>query len=242
MNNKETYKTNVYIHRNSFTKEIFYVGIGSTGRSNDNKKRSLHWQRYVAKYGRTVEIIFSDLLWKEACQIEIYLIRYYGRLCDTGGILLNKTLGGEGAHGSKRPDLALRNKGKRFSNWNGKKHTEESKRKMGQAKKRNGFVPWNKGLKNVQPKWTEEQRNKRIAWLTGRKHSEETKLKMSASGKGKIRSEDFKAKMRGIPKSEETKKKLSLCRKGKSISDEHRIKIGIGSAIAWAKRKQQKTA
>ena len=68
----------------------------------------------------------------------------------------------------------------------GKKHSEESKRKMSEARK--GKIPWNKGSKGLQVGW-----NKGKEFLKGEKnpfygkhHSEETKRKISEAKKGRI--------------------------------------------------------
>ncbi len=59
----------------------------------------------------------------------------------------------------------------RLSNL-GKKHTEETKRKMSIIHK--GQIPWNKGTKGLMPP----------SWIKGKTHLEETKRKMSKAKKG----------------------------------------------------------
>lgn len=237
----------VYVHRNSFTKEVFYIGIGNSKRPYDIVGRSVYWKRYVAKYGRTVHVLFEGLSWEESCQIEKYLIAYYGRRDIGIGPLVNRCDGGEGAFGQigpwkgkKRPQLSIINKDKSIvrKDRTGSKHTDKSKSKM--REKKIGFIPWNKGTVGVQPKWTEEQRNKFISTRTGNKHSDETKKKMSDSAKGKPKSEAHKAKLRGRIFTEEHRKNISKVRKGRKLSDNHKQKIRIASLIAWAKIKAEK--
>lgn len=117
-------------------------------------------------------------------------------------------------------------------NWLGRKHTEETKRKIGAAHKGRKATPEakanmsraQKGNKNhLGHKHSEEAKRKigeaslgNKRWL-GRKHTEETKQKMSAAKKGKP----------GHKHTEETKRKISTAQKGRVFSEEHRKKIGL---------------
>lgn len=87
----------VYQHRRLDTNEIFYIGIGkSEKRAYTKHKRNHHWTNIVNKYGYSVEIVTTCKSWEEACQIEQYLIKFYGRR-DLGlGNLVNMTDGGDG--------------------------------------------------------------------------------------------------------------------------------------------------
>lgn len=111
----------LYVHRND-VKGIFYVGIGSLTRAYSTRGRNQYWERIVNKYGYTVEILEDSLTWDEACEKEIYLISYYGRLNNNTGTLVNMTDGGDGV-------INL---------------SEESRKKMSDAKI--GKDPWNKGI------------------------------------------------------------------------------------------------
>jgi len=89
----------------------------------------------------------------------------------------------------------------------GRKHTEETKKKMRESiSKRNG--PWNKGL----TKEIDERLKLRSEMLKGTIASEETKKKMSLIRKGK-RPEGLT--FAGKKHSEDTKKKMSISMTGK---------------------------
>lgn len=86
----------VYQHKKP-NGEIFYIGIGVVKkRANSKYGRNKHWHNVVNKYGYKSEILFDNVDYKEAKQIEKYLIGYYGRKDINTGILVNMTDGGEG--------------------------------------------------------------------------------------------------------------------------------------------------
>lgn len=163
----------VYIHKNSITFEVFYVGQGSLNsrgkmeRAFSNRSRSQWWNSYVNKYGKPiVEIIKDGLTKEEADQLEIEMIKSYGRKDINEGSLVNLTDGGNG--NGKRSELYSKEHSKRMSGENhpmwGRKHSEE----------------WinNNSLSHM-----------------GYKHSEESKKKMSESRKGMKRNEETKKKI-----------------------------------------------
>lgn len=88
----------VYVHRKKSDDSIFYVGIGNKNRPK-SKYRSQLWNRYVDKYGYTVEILATGLTMELAKKLEIDLISYYGRVDIGTGCLVNHTDGGEGQTG-----------------------------------------------------------------------------------------------------------------------------------------------
>lgn len=163
----------VYQHIRLDTNEVFYVGIGKTEeRAYSKNKRNSHWYNVINKCGYKVEIIYNDLKWNVACQMEKYLIAEYGR-DDLGlGTLVNKTDGGDGVVGnivSEKSKKLVSEKMKGNKNSLGRKVSEETRKKLSEA------------IKGRKPN-------------LGKKHSEETKLKMSEDRKGKKRGPYIKIK------------------------------------------------
>lgn len=93
----------------------------------------------------------------------------------------------------------------------GKKHTEESRRKISESSK--GRIPWNKDKSNV---YSDETRSKMgekhlgNQYNLGKKHTEESKMKMSESHRGK---DTWNKGKTGIY-SDETRHKMSESSKG----------------------------
>jgi hypothetical protein len=170
----------LYHHKNSLTKELFYVGIGTNKRAWDFLSgRNSHYKNYIKKHGEPiVDIIKENLTKEEACSLEIEFIAKYGRKgIEPNGILLNKSIGGE--------ITAL-----------GNKFTEEQKQKIVQTKigqKYNipeGRIHGSKGKPKPDGFMNNEMREKISKGNKGKKHN-------------KIHSN------KGIPISEETKQKIS---------------------------------
>jgi group I intron endonuclease len=207
----------VYEHIRNDTNEVFYVGIGEEEKRAFNKHhRSPYWKHIVNKVGYSVNIIYKDIDWEDACKIEKLLIEKYGRK-DLGlGLLVNMTDGGEGTFGvivseESKKKISEANKGN--TNMLGKIHSEETRQKISEA---------TKGNTN----------------MLGKTHSEETRQKMSESKKGRIPSEETRQKMSEAKKgntnmlgkthSEETRQKLSAAGKGRIHSEETRQKMTLG--------------
>jgi hypothetical protein len=170
----------VYIHYRNDNNKPFYVGKGKGKRYNSKKDRNQHWKNIVNKVGYTSRIIENFLTEEKSFEFEKYYIQLIGRknLC-------NYTDGGEGISGLKHSEETKKKIGEKSK---GRKHSEEHKKKMSKSKK-------------------------------GKKHSELTKKKMSKSKKGKKHSEL-------------TKKKMSECKKGKKPPQAKKV-INIETGIIY---------
>jgi len=124
MTKEERKITYVYRHRRLDTNEIFYIGIGSTNnykRAYNKNTRNKHWINIINKTKYEIEIIYENLDWNTACELETLLIKEYGRK-DLGlGTLVNMTDGGDGITNKiwtdeSKSKLSQSSKGKKISN------------------------------------------------------------------------------------------------------------------------------
>ena len=175
--NKVNFKTYVGQRKsNKKWNEDPYMGSGKLIKLAQKKYGIENFEKFLVQYCSTKE---------EADAAEKFWIAEYR---SRGKAQYNIADGGHGGCG---------NKGKKFS--------EETKRKMSEAKK-------------GRPR-SEETKKKLSEVHKGKKLSEEWKMKISEAGKGRPRSEETKKKisetLKGKHYSEETKKKMSEARKGK---------------------------
>ena len=111
----------VYTHEKT-NGEVFYVGIGESYRPYKKSGRSKFWKETIKKYpDYKVNIVCTNLTWEEACEIEIYLIKYYGRRNLGTGTLVNLTDGGDGGNGfimteEQKENLRQKNLGRTYPN------------------------------------------------------------------------------------------------------------------------------
>ncbi len=133
----------LYIHTRKDDGVIFYVGIGNEKRPYDKNKRSKFWKNMVKKHnGFDVNIIKTDMSWKQACNLEIKMISFYGRIKPNPknlyyGCLVNMTDGGDGTKGfthSEETKEKMREFNRRENHpMFGKTHSEETKEKIRKA-------------------------------------------------------------------------------------------------------------
>ena len=175
----------VYRHRRLDTFEVFYVGIGKTQKRPHSKlNRNKWWTNITNKTEYTSEILYSDISWEDACELEKFLISEYGRMDLRTGKLVNLTDGGEGTLGVI------------FS--------EKTRTKMSEAKK-------GKPSHNYGKKASKEAREKMSISATGRKHSEESKEKNRISSANVSEETKFKRylKNKGKKRTFEQAKRIS---------------------------------
>ena len=186
----------------------YYVGKGKGNRAYRKHRSGM---RVKVPPPERIKLVYTNLTEDIAFTKEKELILEYGKLYNNTGILMNITDGGEGS--------------------SGRKHTEDSKRKISKSLKDNinalGSEPWNKGKTGLQAHTEETKKvlselNKgRTPWNKGKpglqKHSEETKKKISELHKGRP-GRDMKGSnntMYGRKHTEETKRKISEARRKK---------------------------
>ena len=141
-------ENNWYIYRHlKPCGEVFYIGIGKIKdfkRAYEKYNRNNHWKNKVKKYpDYEVQILKTGLTKEEACELETILISWYKRADCCGGTLVNLTDGGEGAENliqsedskKRRADkISVKYKGE-GNPFYGKKHSEETKKYIGQIQK-----------------------------------------------------------------------------------------------------------
>jgi len=158
----------------------YYIGKGQRKRIYQSSGKPCP----IPKEKNRIIFLKQNLTEKEAFKHEVYMIAVFGRKCD-GGILLNKSIGGEGSSGVLVSDERRKKIG---DVHRGRQLTEEHKKKMSQS---------HSGEKNhfYGKKHTEETKQKIREKLLGKKESEETRRKKSESHKGKTFSEEHKRKI-----------------------------------------------
>ena len=168
----------------------FYIGKGC-------KKRA--WSKHhgyvrVPTNPNMILILAAGLDRYEANDMEIRLIRYYGRKDQNTGILINLTNGGEGTYGVIR--------------------SEETRKRISEARK--GRAPWNKGKKGSQVPWNKGKKGSQVPWNKGIKGEASHMHGKVPHNKGKHHTEEAKRKIslarKGKPQSEKHKKALALAR------------------------------
>ena len=111
--------------------EVFYIGIGSEKRAYQKNPRSDFWKRVVSIHGYEVQILKSDLSWKDACELEILLISWYGRRNLNTGTLVNMTEGGDGSVGYSPSEESRRSRSEKMK---GVPKSEKARKNMNKSK------------------------------------------------------------------------------------------------------------
>jgi hypothetical protein len=172
----------VYQHRRKDNNKVFYVGIGKhEKRAFDKSIRYKAWKDLVKNHDYIVEITHKDIIWEEACAIEKYLISFYGRR-DLGlGDLVNMTDGGEGlknlSEASRSKMASQKGKFGELNNFYGKNHVGDLSRFGAQNK---GKTPWMKGKKHNEESKKKMSNSRKGRTLTKK---QKEKLSISMKGK-----------------------------------------------------------
>lgn len=138
----------VYQHIREDKNEIFYIGIGTKSKQDlkyntYSRAYSKHidnniWLKIIAKTNWKFEILFESDDRKKVEQMEIDLIKKYGRKCDKTGQLCNLTLGGESNLGYKHTAKAIKKiseKAKRKRGYSNINYTPELRKKLSNIQK-----------------------------------------------------------------------------------------------------------
>lgn len=209
----------VYQHVRLDKNVPFYIGIGHYY-DNDKYKRAYTksgrnniWKNITKKTNYSVEIIFENLTWDEACLKEIELIKIYGKIKDKSGVLANILDGGEGIRHSEQTKRKMSISAKKIK----RKLSEQHKLNIGKSLKGRTF--------------SEESIQKIInshKKIKHKKHTIETREKMSKTRKGRVFSLEHRKKlsdaMKNKPKSIEHRKKLSLSLKNNDNRNKNKNK------------------
>jgi hypothetical protein len=164
----------------------FYIGKGSDDsiyyrRAYAKKGRNNYWKKIVAKTDYKVEILLDELTHSNALEKEIEFIKMYGRVDIKTGILCNMTDGGEGCYGVLKTEEHRAKLRGVIGKWMlGKKHSEETKKKMSIRSS------------NI----SDETRKKISDKVKGRKHTAESIEKMRIAQIKPPMSEEIKEKVR----------------------------------------------
>lgn len=94
----------VYKHTRLDNNTVFYIGIGSDIdgrhlRAFSKNQRNRYWLSVIKKTNYCVDILYDNITWGKACEIEKELIESYGRANLKKGTLTNLTDGGDGVCG-----------------------------------------------------------------------------------------------------------------------------------------------
>lgn len=166
----------VYVWFRTDKNEVFYVGKGKGRRSHDMSMRNKYFLNVVNKVGMDNIVILKledNLTEYEAFEKEIYYIAFYEKL---GHRLTNMTRGGEGSSDwfSRITEEEKQRHREISKSFLGKKHSEETKRKMSEVAK--GRKPSAETIAKI--KQTKKENGLPGFWK-GKKLPEETKKKIS---------------------------------------------------------------
>lgn len=123
----------IYRHIRIDKGEPFYIGVASSlKRAYSKNGRNNLWHKIVEKSQYEVEIMLSDIPYKDALKKEIEFINLYGKIIDNTGTLCNITNGGEGMFGVKINESTRLKKSKKLK---GRILSDEHKNKISNSHK-----------------------------------------------------------------------------------------------------------
>ena len=123
----------VYRHRRKDNNEVFYVGVGRKKRPYSMYSRNKFWYNIVNKTDYDVEILAKNLSAEDAYELEILLIKEYGRRDLKTGTLCNLTEGGEGCR--EISEITIKKMKENHKGMSGLRHSSSTIKKMQYNKK-----------------------------------------------------------------------------------------------------------
>lgn len=186
----------VYVWRDA-AGQPFYVGKGKGRRAWDVNVRSREFKAVHASGGCSVDIVDWFIHESQAHALEVDLIARYGR-GDMGGLLVNKTDGGEGTSGAKlsaetRAKIAKSAIGN--TRCVGRTLSADHRLKIGEANRKRGQSAESRekiGAASRGRVFDADARAKISATHLGRPKSDETRLRMVAASRARPPRSGFK--------------------------------------------------
>jgi hypothetical protein len=120
----------VYAHYIPNNNIPFYIGKGRGRRYKKTDNRNKWWHHIVSKYGIEFKILHTHLTESAAAELEMKLIKQYGRKDLGTGVLVNMTDGGETSTGYKH-DKKTKNIIGEYSVKNWKKKSAKERHQIG---------------------------------------------------------------------------------------------------------------
>jgi len=188
------------------------------------KGSGTYWIRHISVHGNDVKTVILKIC-RDKNELKKWGL-YYSKLWSVSENPDFANLMEENGDGSGNLSKESRDKISRKAK--GRRHTEETKRKLRESLLGHKVSEETKQKLKVRERTDCEKNNMRKARL-GKKHDTNTKQKISKSLKGREFSEETKLKMRnskiGRTFSEESRKKMSNSQKNKIVSEETKLKM-----------------
>lgn len=171
----------VYVWFRTDKNEVFYVGKGKGNRSHDMGMRNRHFLNVVNKVGMDNIVILKleeNLEEQEAYEREKYYIAFYESL---GHNLTNKTKGGEGSsdwYSRLTEEEKQRHREISAKAFTGKKHSEETKKKMSEKAKGRKHSP-----ESIEKMKKTKKENNVVGYWKGKTLPEDFRRKISEAAK-----------------------------------------------------------